>query len=350
MIKKITLAALLCGGALTATTAREAIELDGSSYYLPKTALKFTLITEKTTYTPGEFNQYAERFFKKSATAEEQTTYRIVGIKFSTYGVPDTAKIFTVKIDGKHNITSVRKNESGILWAINDNPTAAKPEAPFVPAPKPAKLNPNEYLTQDILNAGSKAKMAELTAEEIFDIRDSRSRLSKGQADNMPTDGQQLKLMLNSLDNQENALSQLFFGTEEKDTFETVINYIPTKPVNRDVLFRFSKHFGPVGKDDLSGSPYYISVIDEQQVPTLSVTIDKNENKNDAGVWVNLPGKITVKLYQDEKMLQSYEIYSAQFGRTEPINGELFNKKSDTKMILNTVTGNLESIKSETRK
>ena len=192
--------------------------------------------------------------------------------------------------------------------------------------------------------------MAELTAEEIFDIRDSRSRLSRGQADNMPTDGQQLKIMLSNLEKQENALSQLFFGTEEKDTFETIVSYVPTKAANRELLFRFSKHFGSVYKDDFSGTPYYISIIDEHQIPSNSVTIDKDDNKNDAGIWVNLPGKMTVLLYQNEKLLKAYDTYTAQFGRTEPVNGDIFGKKSDTKIILNTTTGNLESIHTEARK
>ena len=40
-------------------------------------------------------------------------------------------------------------------------------------------------MNQEILSAGSNAKIAELTAEEIYDIRDSRTALIKGEADNM---------------------------------------------------------------------------------------------------------------------------------------------------------------------
>ena len=57
-------------------------------------------------------------------------------------------------------------------------------------------MNPRRYLTEEILAAGSTAKMAELTAREIYDLRENRSLLIKGQADFMPQDGQQLKLML----------------------------------------------------------------------------------------------------------------------------------------------------------
>lgn len=348
-MKKILLAAALCCGALT--THADNPLIDGSSYFLPKTALRFTLLVEKTTYKPGEFNQYAERYLKKPVHSEEQQTYRILSIKMTPYGVADTTKVFKANIDTKHNISSIYKNDNGVLLAVNDRPNATTQEAPFKAAPKPARRNPYDYLSQEILSAGSKSKMAELTAEEIYDIRDSRSQLTKGQAENMPTDGQQMRLMLNSLDKQEAALVELFNGTEDVDTIETIVNYVPTKTVERELLFRFSKYYGCVDKEDLSGSPYYIDIYDEHNVPTNSATVGKGEKiKNESGIWVNLPGKMTVNLYQGEKLLDSYETYSAQFGRTEPLMGELFSKKMETKVRLSPVTGNVDSINTEIKK
>ena len=75
-MKKILLAAILGCSILTANADNPVT--DGSSYFLPKTALRFTLLLEKTTYTPGEFSQYAERYLKKPAALEEQKTYRIL--------------------------------------------------------------------------------------------------------------------------------------------------------------------------------------------------------------------------------------------------------------------------------
>ena len=253
-MKKILLAAALCCGVLT--THADNPLIDGSSYFLPKTALRFTLLVEKTTYKPGEFNQYAERYLKKPVPSEEQQTYRILSIKMTPYGIADTTKIYKANIDTKHNISSIYKNDNGVLLAVNDRPNAIAQEAPFKAAPKPARRNPYDYLSQEILSAGSKSKMAELTADEIYDIRDSRSQLTKGQAENMPTDGQQMRLMLNSLDKQEAALVELFNGTEDVDTIEAIVNYVPAKTLERELLFRFSKYYGCVDKEDLSGSPY----------------------------------------------------------------------------------------------
>lgn len=58
----------------------------------------------------------------------------------------------------------------------------------------------------------------------------------RGEADFMPKDGEQLKIMLANLSKQENALMQVFEGTTVKDTIEKVINFIPEKEVNKQNL------------------------------------------------------------------------------------------------------------------
>ena len=93
-------------------------------------------------------------------------------------------------------------------------------------------------MSEEILAAGSTAKMAELTAQDIYEIRESRNMLVRGQADNMPKDGEQLRLMLNQLDKQDQALTSLFTGTHSKDTTEYTFTIVPDQEIKRDVLFR----------------------------------------------------------------------------------------------------------------
>ena len=47
-------------------------------------------------------------------------------------------------------------------------------------------------------------------AKEIYNIRESKNALLRGQADNMPSDGAQLKIMLDNLNAQEEAMTQMF--------------------------------------------------------------------------------------------------------------------------------------------
>lgn len=322
----------------------------GIKYFLPKTALRFTLLIEKEVYTPGELNEYAEKYLHLTdVMPEAYTSFGIVSLKTQSYGIPDSTKQYTAKMDQKHSISKVERNEAGVLLAINRQGRKAQTVKPFAPARKPQPLNPKEYLSQEILSAGSLAKMAELCAAEIYDIRESRSLLAKGQADFMPKDGEQLKTMLSNLDTQERALLQLFEGTTERDTVEKVIEFVPQKEVTKQVLFRFSTKQGLMDIDDLGGKPYYITIEDLHISPELQTSIDESKfsQKDDAGVHICLPGKIRITLHKAERLWTSQELYAAQFGHTEPLNGNLFGKKFTTQLLVNPITGNVESIQTE---
>ncbi len=326
--------------------APSALFAQTTDYYLPKAVMHFTIKVEKTDYTPGRFAQYTGRYLKKSVGQEATTTYRIIGMDMTPSAVPDTAKHFTLLLDKKHSIDKVARANNGQLLAINMD--ASEPETvlpSFTPAPKTQPLNPNDFMSEDILNAGSMAKMAELTAKEIYDIRDSRNQLSRGEADFMPKDGTQLKIMMANLDRQEQGLSQLFEGVTTRDTTLTTIDFVPSKE-GQEVLFRFSQHFGLVDADDLSGEPFYAVVSDLHSVATPDpAPAEKKEDKNDIGLRVSQPGRIRVDITDGVQTQNSYEILAPQFGTVEPMSGELFGKKQTSQLVLDPLTGSVRSIK-----
>ena len=346
--KIIALAALMMPAAAGMQAQEAGMSVEGSSYYLPQTALRFALQIEKSTYTPGEFAGYASRYLKRSdVSLSPSTTYRIVGLKLTSVAQPDTAKFFTAKADAKHSIRSLERDDNGVLVAVNAQPRKVEQPKPFRPAPKPAPLTPHDYMTEEILSAGSKAKMAELCVTEIYDIRENKGMLNKGQADFMPKDGEQLRIMLRNLDTQENALMQLFVGTTEKDTLEQIVTFVPTREVDKQLLFRFSKYLGMTDTDDLGGSPYYIKIEDLHSMPTLNGVADTRKDKDNVGIYVNLPGKIRASVYNGNALMGAYELYAAQFGKLESISGEMFSRKYTTSIVLNPVTGSIEKIETE---
>lgn len=325
------------------------IPSEGMSYYLPQTEMVFTFLVEKTSFTPGELAEYAQRYLKaRDAGTAPLTTYRIVDIKMNTIGRPDTTKHFTLALDKRFSISELHRTDYGVLTAINTTNPYQEPEAiPFQPAAKPKPLNPRDYMNEDILTATSKAKMAQLIAQDIYDIRDSRNQLQRGLAEFMPKDGEQLRIMLNGLATQEQALSQLFVGTTEIDTTEVTLVYVPRTVTDREVFFRFSKYYGMTDADDLGGTPYYISVTQEQLVDNNSLPQDPKAMKDNINLYVNTPGKIKVSLTTDERTLKNYTFYAAQFGNIENLSGALFGKKQTSKIVLNPITGGIESITEE---
>ena len=50
-------------------------------------------------------------------------------------------------------------------------------------------------------------------------------------------------------------------------------------------------------------------------------------------------------LYKEDKAVEKYTLYAAQFGKTEPLSPDLFGKKMTSQIILSPTTGAIESIK-----
>ncbi len=324
----------------------------GTYYYLPKTVLHFSFQVEKTTYTPGEFAQYAGKHFKRNdISLDAQVSHRIIAVTMRPEAMPDTSKFYRISQEPKYNIGSIEIDKNGVLLAVNAKPAAQPAPTSFVPTRRPNPLEPHEYMSQEILAAGSSAKMAELIAKEIYDIRENRSLLTKGQADFMPKDGEQLRIMLQQLDTQERALSQVFEGITVKDTSEVTLTFTPIRPINKQQFFRFSTYFGLTAADDLSGTPYYISIEDEHTLPALKPDIEAGKKEKEGpGIYVNLPGKARITLYRETARIAEFESYLAQFGRAEALTASLFGKKTTTRLVLNPLTGYVESLATEVHK
>ena len=338
--------------AQTATSAyMPGVTPEGTVYLLPKTGIKVTILIEKTTYTPGELCKYAERYLRiKEASPTPSVSYRITNIRQEAFAVADTSKHYAIEFNSKTVATNVRLSDDGILLAINAEPNLLPVTKPFVAAPRPASVNPRQYMNEETLAAGSTAKMAELIAQDIYEIRESRNLLVRGQADNMPKDGEQLRLMLNQLDKQDLAMTSLFTGTTTKDTTEYTMTIIPDKVSDRKVLFRFSQKLGLLESDDLAGVPYYYMAEDLKTVPPVEIIDPKKKNKQAQGVYVNIPGKLRSTISDAQGIVNTAEFPAGQFGNVELLSGALFNKRYTTRLWLHPLSGAVEKIDVEQNK
>ena len=191
--------------------------------------------------------------------------------------------------------------------------------------------------------------MAELAAAEIFDIRENRGLLAKGQADFMPKDGEQLKLMLKSLEEQEQAFLSLFTGTTTKDVQTLVLDFTPKGATNASLLFRFSQHLGLLDKDDLAGEPYYITIKSLQNLPAQEKPTEiKKAKEPQEDLRYIVPGRAQINLHDRQgNILSSLTTTLAQLGYVEHLGGELFNKRFTTRVFLSPTTGAILKIEGE---
>ncbi len=321
--------------------------LEGVSYFLPKTALRITVVADKTVTRPGELYKYADRFLRiKDVPTSESTQWQLKKVILEPYGIPDNSKAYSIKVKSKTTAPLVGLSKDGILLSINtDAQEEALPEAvAAVPAKK--SVDPRAYMTQEMLTAGSTAKVAELCAQEIYDIRESRNALVRGEADNTPKDGAQLKLMLDQLDLQANALSSLFNGTAETSTEVFCLNFVPEKETDQSILFRFSSKLGMVDVDDLAGYPVYVSVKNTETVPATVTDAQtaKKKEKMEKGVYYNVPSRTRVSVYTLNGELSSLETPMGQFGVVEILSSTLFDKNATTKATFFQSTGGVKDV------
>lgn len=343
------LASATAGAQTQVGTYRPGVTQDGATFFLPKTALRISVLVEKTTYTPGTYASYAQRFLRlNGVSTEPDVSYRVLAVTPTAVAMADTTKAYSVKFNNKSVAVNVALSDVGTLLAVNATPLPMEQTQRFKPARKATPLNPQRFLTEEILAAGSMSKMAQLTAQEIYDIRDNRSQLVKGQADFMPKDGEQMKLMLNQLDMQDQALTSLFAGVTERDTIEKIVVLCPPREMQRELLFRFSQKLGLVDDDDLAGVPYYIDVKNLTALPaTDRASESKKKKAAEHGLYYNVPGRMRATIVQGNDIVTSDEFPAPQFGTVELLSGDLFNKHYGTRLWLNPVSGAIDRLEAE---
>jgi len=231
----------------------------------------------------------------------------------------------------------------GRLLSVNTTANAL----PTLEAPSVKKISKdtpqgNKYKTQEILRAGSIAARAEITAQEIYDIRENRGLLAKGQADFNPKDGEQLKTMIAQLDERENALLSLFLGTKSTEEHVFTLEVTPQQTQQTLDLFRFSRYLGLVDANDVAGTPIQLQISDQATLPETEESPKKKKEVED--LRYRIPSNAAIRIFDESRVWFNGIVPIAQFGRIEHLGGVLFNKKFNTKVRLSPTTGRVEKL------
>lgn len=312
----------------------------GVTYVLPKTEIEITAQATKHVYTPGEFSKYADRYMHMNDVPLESATYWTLDkVQTDIVGIPDKEQVYFVKMKDKTVAPLMELSPDGIVCSINmpieSNKKTASPKSKI--AEKTQDIDPRKFMTEEMLMANSTAKMAELVAKEIYNIRDSKNALLRGEADNMPKDGAQLKLMLDNLNIQERAMTEMFAGKVTNDS-KTFTFRITPKEMKEAVAFRFSKKLGVVANNDLAGEPVYITLTD---LKSITIPPVEDKKKKQEGVAYNVPGRAQILLTYNNQKLYDTEVPITQFGLVEYLAPVLFNKNSTIKVLFDANTGGL---------
>ena len=168
----------------------------------------------------------------------------------------------------------------------------------------------------------------------------------RGEADNTPKDGAQLKLMLDQLDHQASVLESLFSGTSQTDLEVFSLFYDPQQPVDREVLFRFSEKLGVLDGDNLAGEPVCVSIKPLETIPAAvpSEETAKKRAKMEHGIYYNIPVRTKLNVTYGGQEYVNMETPMAQFGIVEMLSNTLFDKKTTTQVTFFQTTGGTKDI------
>lgn len=313
------------------------------NYYLPKTTTEIEFVASKTTRKAGEYYQYARKYLGiTDVITEDSEVWKLEGATLVARGVANTEARYQLTFKSGQTPYIYVSKEFTIL-AANTTPDAYV--ADTFPALAPNVIHTvdnSKALSGDILMSGSVAKMAEMAAKQIYRIRESRMDILTGEADNMPADGESLRIIIEQLDQQEAALTAMFTGTTSVEYSAHRIEFTPQDNVDNRVVMRFSQHLGFVDANDLSGVPIYLSaqVLERGEYPIDNKGVVKKVPKG--AIAYNIPGKMEITLQYNGKSLVKKVLDVAQLGVVFGLDPALLvHKKQPTYVVFDPTTGGI---------
>ncbi|MBD5358578.1 MAG: DUF4831 family protein [Bacteroides sp.] len=322
----------------------------GLIYTLPLTAFDIEVTAVREVRKAGPYFQYAKKYVGTDKVVKEDAEFwTIKSVKVRPYGMPDPDARYLMQLK-PGSTTFIGVDSDGMLLSINKAPQTPPEAEPVMTQKQEMEGEPLadreylQYVDEDFIASQSAVKQAQMLAENLMEIRESKIALTRGTADVMPTDGKQLELMLNSLRHQETALMAAFIGNVTKETVVRNFTFVPSDN-GRTTLFRLSDFDGFVGADDYSGEPVYVTVeiTNEGELPVDAKGVEKKLPKD--AVAYCLPGTAEITLSYLGKTLYSKEFEISQFGVVFGLDPQLFtDKKEPSYAVFDPATGAVKEI------
>ena len=320
---------------------------NGITYSLPKTSFIVNAEVTKVTVKTGTYFKYAENYLGiKDVAAEDQVYYELGKVTLVNKGIPDPDNKYFIEFRQKTVAPFAYLTRDGLLCAINDDYVPEFEDDERRVEDAKVSLSPASAYTEELLMAGSVGKQAEVAAKRILHLRESRTDILTGEADNLPPDGEAMKIMISKLEEQEKALTILFTGTKSQETSYFDVSIVPEDELDKEVLFRFSSKLGILDADDLGGEPVYMKLTAIDRAPALDPKEAEKKARLMKGLIYNVPGKASVEITHNNKRLLRRETLVVQFGTKEALAPVLLeDKKLPVKITFYPETGAIKQMK-----
>ena len=271
-----------CGSTKNETTfispygaVRNAVGYTSLVYGLPQTRLYFEVELVRIIVKKGPFSEYAGRMLGlQNVPTKNSESWQIKSIHIGSKQEVDSKRLFSVSfIDYPENIDKLlRFTNSGLLLdasignVLISSQTQGKSGDDYqfinlamssgvkekVDTVYKTVVNDTAFVRIPVIQKTVMARTAEEQAREaaqqIFDIRKNRFEILTSKAE-YPPDGASLKLVLQTLDMQEEQLLSLFNGVKLEDKQTITYSVLPEISETSVELFYFSDRAGIVSKN-----------------------------------------------------------------------------------------------------
>lgn len=335
-------------------------------YYSPKTVVVVDFTYTVETQEKGLYAEFAKAMLgANDAIMETRSTYTLDDVTIGTKTETDYSRPH--KVDAESGIPMLLAiNEKGLLSGYNVSASTerrhpCKQKEDSQVSPEQEANTTIAPLPEEILKAGTPEAQAREIAKQIFHIRETRMYLLSGEVEHAPADGKAMQLVLDELDKQESALTELFIGKKSTKTAHKVMNYRhididrtnDATRVNRGgykYLLYFSEENGFTSAENIEADtiftkvqlttvPYFKPIMEEQKDKKK-----KEPTPSPSQIVYNLPGRGEVEVSFKGKRLASQSVQLAQLGLDVPLPKSLFTGNELPHIEFSEKTGNIISI------
>lgn len=314
-------------------------------YHMPFTEIAIDVHYTQQVRKAGPFAAYAQELLGiGDAVTETDTLYVLDHFETGTRTTADPNRVYKVNAESGIDLQLLTLNNKGLLYGYNvqEEKSAKKKDHNKPHMQKSSKREPVAPLSEEALHTSDPYERAKVVQRQILQLREARTYLLLGESEHQPADGVAMETLLQSIDEQEQALLLLFTGTVQSQKMNKTLYYAPSQST-QVILGRFDRHHGIVNESG-DGQPITLTIeVEEQRLSAPATVAKKAKNAPVASpIYYNLPGSAHYQLHMGEEMIREQKIAVAQLGVSIPLTRDLL--RSDNHITIDTKTGNIQSI------
>ncbi len=319
----------------------------GLIYSLPKTSLKVKVEAQFTSFVPGPYARFAQKYLGLSGiSASPSNSWAITHVSVTAHNHADLQTLFVVEPEEGFDISFLKVTNEGLVipissasYSLSKHKYQAQPHVisesefldlsatPFIAAEQTTHytrvLQDSSFVRvpvhKSMVVEKSLEEKAKDAADFIFSLRKRRFELLSGDAD-FVAEGKAAEAVLKEISRLESGYLTLFTGKSHTSVGTYWFDYSPDgqKKDASAILFRFSESRGVLPLSDLSGSPVLVSIAAPEQWSGVEIfdrlnADEKGMPRFDA-IYYRIPVPVSVRIHDSKSDFFSQTLSFFQFG------------------------------------